>query len=129
MTSDLWQRPSRVQDGWPTLLGWTGEQLRWWWSVRAAAGALPCTSRVLADRGGGAVLCELQSGITLLIMYLQKTNLLLRCIHASPSFQRAHLQRPNRNTLRELSDNKKTGPGPGFLGPNLNRYAALGLVF
>ena len=31
-----------------------------WWSVSRPAGALPCTSRVLADRGGGAVLCELQ---------------------------------------------------------------------
>ena len=35
-------------------------------------GALPCTPRVLAGRGGGVVLCGLQCGITLLICIFSK---------------------------------------------------------
>ena len=94
MISGMCQRLSSAQDGWPTLVGWTGKQLRYCWIARRPAGATPCASRLRADRGPAAHVPVTQNDIAPLFSNFSKQTR-----YAEASSRRARSNAPFRRSI------------------------------
>ena len=94
MISGMCQRLSSAQDGWPTLVGWTGKQLRYCWIAKRPAGAPPCASRLRADRGPAAHVPVTQNDIAPLFSNFSKQTR-----YAEASTRRARSNAPFRRRI------------------------------
>ena len=94
MISGMCQRLSSAQDGWPTLVGWTGKQLHYCWIARRPAGATPCASRLRADRGPAAHVPVTQNDIAPLFSNFSKQTR-----YAEASTRRARSNAPFRRSI------------------------------